>query len=344
MEQKNFSIQQGNIYLEITSRCNLKCSYCYNDSNARGVDLDIEKIYEIMDYSISCGVNSIAISGGEPFLHNGIFDILHHAASVGMHIYLVTNGSLLSEDICHKILEYNNILKFQFSFDGANAETHGLTRGQNNFYNIINCITFLVHNGFDDSVYVRYNLMEYNYGKILEFVDLCGGIGVRNISFSEILDQGRASQNQVVSLINIKDKEIKSTVMRQIESARKKYPNIEIKYSPKVTVSCPYAINEKNKSIQFLPRIDSLGNVYLCQAEVNTNRIIGNIYDTSLADIVVSKELCELINYITDKSSRNKNCTTCAFKSICGGGCIAVTSPCEKIKTQLIHDFIYMEK
>lgn len=344
MELNNFSIQQGNIYLEITSRCNLECSYCYNDSNVGGVDLDIEKIYEIMDYSISCGVNSIAISGGEPFLHSGIFDILHYAANVGMHIYLVTNGSLLNDDICHKILKYKNILKFQFSFDGANAETHGLTRGQKNFFNIIKCITFLIQNGFDDSVYVRYNLTEYNYRQILEFVDLCSEIGIKNVSFSEILDQGRASQNQVVSLINIKDKEIKSSVMRQIETSRRKYSNIEIKYSPKVTVTCPYVVNEKNKTIQFLPRIDSLGNVYLCQAEVNTDRIIGNIYDTSLTDIIVSKKLRELIDYITDKVSRNKNCITCAFKSICGGGCIAVTSPCEKIKTQLIHDFIHLEK
>ena len=69
-------IDQGNIYIEITSVCNLRCTYCYNDSKINGNELPFEKIKEIMKYYNSLGINNITVSGGEPFLYLILFKIL----------------------------------------------------------------------------------------------------------------------------------------------------------------------------------------------------------------------------------------------------------------------------
>lgn len=75
--------------------CNLNCSYCdtlyaHNDSHdytEMSVDNIVEKVEEY-----NC--NNITITGGEPLIHDNIFDLLSELNYMGYDINIETNGSV----------------------------------------------------------------------------------------------------------------------------------------------------------------------------------------------------------------------------------------------------------
>ena len=71
-----YKLVLGGTYIEITSFCNKDCPYCYNDSTIDGIVLNKELGFRIIDECHNCGISSISISGGEPFAHPNIYEIL----------------------------------------------------------------------------------------------------------------------------------------------------------------------------------------------------------------------------------------------------------------------------
>ncbi len=84
--------------LEVTSRCNASCKYCYIDKQRADEDLPTDKIFHIIDRFDAAGLLDFTITGGEPFLRDDILEIL--AYGVGKNFFrinILTNGMLLDE-------------------------------------------------------------------------------------------------------------------------------------------------------------------------------------------------------------------------------------------------------
>ncbi len=78
-------------------RCNLACGYCNEyDKVSEPVPVDVMK--KRLDRLASFGTSVITISGGEPMLHPGIFEIISHIRSRGMIAGLITNGYYLTRE------------------------------------------------------------------------------------------------------------------------------------------------------------------------------------------------------------------------------------------------------
>lgn len=335
MDDKQYKINQGSIYLEITSKCNLHCSYCYNDSNTTGHQLPLDIIKKIMEYSSSVGVNNMSISGGEPFLHSDIFGIFEYANKINMHLYIVTNGSMLNKDTFERMKPFMDLLSFQFTFDGFNMETHAKYRGRDNYSKIKYCISHMIDSGYTDHMFIRYNITSYNFSEVYDFLEYCAKMRCRTVSLSYILNQGRANKEMLVTESQTK------VVKALVDKAKSKFTDLSIKFTEKPVVTCPYALVKPNQELTFLPRIDSDGNVYPCQVEVNPDFIIGNIYRDDLLNIMHSRKFHEYIAFVTEKENRNAECQNCTFSMLCGGGCVAMRTPCSKIKTEILHEFLY---
>ncbi len=88
----------ANATIELTSRCNARCDYCYivdNDSQ----DLSTEKIYIILDKLADAGIMHLGLTGGEPFIRNDFLDILSYIVKKDFWtIGLFTNGSLIRDE------------------------------------------------------------------------------------------------------------------------------------------------------------------------------------------------------------------------------------------------------
>lgn len=85
--------------VSITNRCNKGCDFCYRNSASVGNDITLADYQIIIDNAKLCGVQQIAIGGGEPTLHPHFCDILEITRSNGIIPNYSTNADNLSDPI-----------------------------------------------------------------------------------------------------------------------------------------------------------------------------------------------------------------------------------------------------
>ena len=114
------------VFWNLTDRCNLSCTHCYNESGPGTADegeLTTAEAMEVIDDLAAMGVPLILFTGGEPLLREDIWDLARHARDRGLKMALSTNGTLITPDIARRIRE-SGIEYAGISLDGARAETH----------------------------------------------------------------------------------------------------------------------------------------------------------------------------------------------------------------------------
>ena len=93
-------------------RCNLACGYC-NEYDKVSDPVPLETVKRRLDRLASFGTTAITISGGEPLLHPGIFEIIAHIRAHGMVAGLISNGYYMTRENIAKLnqagLEYLQI-------------------------------------------------------------------------------------------------------------------------------------------------------------------------------------------------------------------------------------------
>jgi cyclic pyranopterin phosphate synthase len=87
--------------IAVTSRCNLRCSYCLREEHEDHTDsastLNKQEIRTIIEVLADLGVKKIRFTGGEPLLRKDIVDLVHQAKKTAgiQTVGLTTNGLLL---------------------------------------------------------------------------------------------------------------------------------------------------------------------------------------------------------------------------------------------------------
>jgi len=101
------------VVIEITTKCNLDCYFCFNRNvlKQRGKEISKDKVISIIDETHKAGIKIIRFTGGEPLLHPNIWELLEYAKSKGFEVRLNTNGTIISETLAQKLEKYvDNIL------------------------------------------------------------------------------------------------------------------------------------------------------------------------------------------------------------------------------------------
>ena len=114
----------------ITRTCNLKCVHCYTDSEAKRYpdELSTEQCKAVLDDLAAFKVPAVLFSGGEPLSRPDLFELAEYARSLGLHVVLSTNGTLIDEKIAARFVD----LKFAYigiSLDSATPAIHDSFRG-----------------------------------------------------------------------------------------------------------------------------------------------------------------------------------------------------------------------
>lgn len=123
------------VFWESTAGCNLACIHCRRITVADQLlpqDLSTRESFDLVDQIADMGRSIFVLSGGEPLFRKDIFDIASRAANSGLIVALATNGTLIDEEVAHKIKEAG-IRRVSISFDGADAQTHDIFRGAGAF-------------------------------------------------------------------------------------------------------------------------------------------------------------------------------------------------------------------
>lgn len=120
--------------IEVTKRCNQRCFYCFNNSGVGDIktELDAPKWLRIIKALQERGLQSIHLTGGEPFSYKGAVDILAGAQAIGVGTSILSNGLRVKELVVKHTAAFRALTVAQFSLDSMDPEKHNRRRGYAN--------------------------------------------------------------------------------------------------------------------------------------------------------------------------------------------------------------------
>ena len=118
-----------NVTLELTLRCNIRCTHCYNFDRdqprpASAPELSMEEIRVLLGDLRRAGTLFLTLTGGEAMAHPRFWEIADEAASRGFALTVLTNGTLLTDEACRRLAGYAGLWGVSVSVYGAVAATH----------------------------------------------------------------------------------------------------------------------------------------------------------------------------------------------------------------------------
>jgi radical SAM protein with 4Fe4S-binding SPASM domain len=153
----------------------------------------IAEVAEMLDaWSEAYGIDfspSFNITGGEPFLHRDIFEILEELRRRHFDVYVLSNGTLVDSDKA-KLLSWLGIRGVQVSIEGP-EEIHDSIRGRGSFSSSLKGIGHLLDAGI--RVGLNVTLSDINADHFGDMVLLSDSLGVQSLGFSRLVPSGRGA-------------------------------------------------------------------------------------------------------------------------------------------------------
>ena len=117
--------------VNVTGVCNLQCRYCFFQPR-QSVHMLRQDFSDVLDVLCAEEVFLLTISGGEPFTHPDIGDMLREAHTRFPHVMTLTNGTLINDKhlkSIEAIVDSKGAFPIQVSLDAIDSDTNALTRG-----------------------------------------------------------------------------------------------------------------------------------------------------------------------------------------------------------------------
>ena len=144
----NKSLLQGKplqASIELTNRCNERCTHCYIDSFKDDPDrvLDQEEWFHILKELRSGGVLYLILMGGEAMLSPHFWPVLKKASQMGFHTSLITNGLKIKNQATADQLADSGLKLATFSLYSLDSKIHDhMTRVPHSHKRIMDAILF----------------------------------------------------------------------------------------------------------------------------------------------------------------------------------------------------------
>ena len=277
------------LFWECTLRCNLHCIHCGSDCRAVAEtrDMPFDDFLKVLeDVRTVMPPNEILIvtTGGEPLVRKDIAECGKTIRNLGFHWGMVSNGMLLDETMCNRLIEAG-LETIGISLDGF-EEAHNWLRGsKNSFETAERAIKCLVGKKITWDVITCVN--RNNIGHLDEFKRYLIELGVRKWRIFTIAPMGRATEHPDLQLSDEQFRE----VMEFIVAVRKEK-------SISLSFSCEGFLGDYEWQVRNHP--------YFCQAGVNVATILsdgsisgclsirsqyyqGNIYKDRFTDVWENK-------------------------------------------------------
>lgn len=120
--------------LAITHKCHCKCIHCSADPfiDPARKELATEEIKKVVDDAIDLGSSLVIFVGGEPLIHDDIFELIRHVDKDKAMPMIFTNGFLL-EKYAEKLAEAG-LATLNISIDNVDPELHDTFRKVKGLY------------------------------------------------------------------------------------------------------------------------------------------------------------------------------------------------------------------
>lgn len=266
------------IYVEITNRCNLSCSFCSKvEKPLRNMTIEEFKciIEKIKDYTDTIYLHV----KGEPLVHPNLIEFLNVAEEHNIKVNLTTNGTLFP-NLVDKLKECKSLKKINFSLHSENNKENYL---EDIFKNVEKL----------QEVTVVYRLWTLNNGELDE---------KSTQTVNKIVSYYKLSTEIVDKIKNENNVKIKDRIFVDKDN--------EFEW-PSITNhnSCGFCYALKTH-IAIL--VD--GTVVPCCLDSNGLVDLGNIYNESLENIINSNRYQTLKKSFQDRKPSEDLCKSCTYK------------------------------
>ena len=325
--KKMYSIKKPDDYLLLyilpNYKCNFSCSYCFSGRERSDKELDQNKLKAMLDYFIDCNrvrekkLYITFLGGGEPMLSwktvkYGI-EYAHSRAEtqhIRLNIEIVTNGSILNENIPETLVKYN--VQVRVSFE-ALEDVQNLQRSQ---YGKV-CETISRLTEVHQPVELRAMITPLNVERMEEMVvTLIERFpGIKSYFFDPITDKNTFIDVETTRLFCEKyqyhffkamdiarhhDKQLICAPMRNMDSLVERYCFGELCLTPEGTITVCHRVSSPSNS-----------NYQNC--------VYGKINESNKPEFNYEKYQ-QLMH--SDTIYENPDCSHCFVKWNCGGGCM----------------------
>jgi radical SAM protein with 4Fe4S-binding SPASM domain len=180
------------VYLEITSRCNLKCIHCtFPHEPSAPIDMEMST-FERIAPEVLPHARSVIIYGGEPLIHRNFFSVQDGIQQYGIpFVGFITNGTLLNEHAADKLISAG-IYRVIVSLDGATRVTYESVRTRAQFDEVLENIRTLhrqkaLHHSATPRLGINFVVMRRNMAQMPQLVDLASALGADIINFAQLI-------------------------------------------------------------------------------------------------------------------------------------------------------------
>lgn len=306
------------VSIEIIRKCPNCCMHCSSMSHKQCKEImPYNKFIEVISDASRLGTKTICLSGGEPFLHPDIVDMVKSVSNYGMDCYVYTSGIVmdafsqsisLSTDMLKQISRY--ITKLIFNIEAGTESTYDRIMGTHHCFEIMqqSAIHAAEAGICTEAHFVP---MALNVDEIDSVISLCEKLQISKLSFLRLVLHGRAKQNR--NVLALTDEKIKALKNHLYDLQAKSNISIRIGVPLSLNTSC-----HKCEAANGKLNIKYDGEVYPCEVFKNYSmeKSLGdlkpdNIYQCSLAKIFESSQYLQFVRTLSSKFSDTNGCETC---------------------------------
>lgn len=211
------------ISVEILQKCPNNCIHCSSMSGCNSKEImDYETYKSVVLDAKRLGAKTVCISGGEPFLHPLLGDMIELNHSLKLDTYIYTSGIVLDGEK-HvaipkgKLMELKGNPKIIFNIESPEEETYGEIMGTEGCFGLLE---ESIRNAVACMLETEANFvpMKQNVSQITHLADMCQEIGIGKINFLRLVPQGRAKNNMHKLTLDKEDEGTLRDSIRELES------------------------------------------------------------------------------------------------------------------------------
>jgi AdoMet-dependent heme synthase len=149
------------LWLQVTGTlCNLACLHCFiscGPKNHSHPFMTLEQVTDALTHASQHGVKEYYFTGGEPFMHPQIKEMIEATLKQGP-LTILTNGMLIDDAMAAWLGQQLRDARYSFdlrvSIDGASPEENDAIRGRKTFWKILDGVNHLHDHGINPVITV----------------------------------------------------------------------------------------------------------------------------------------------------------------------------------------------
>jgi radical SAM protein with 4Fe4S-binding SPASM domain len=311
------------VHLMTTERCPAGCPSCYVDATPDRRDPSTEALRDVLRRLAGHGVFHVAMGGGESLLRDDLFDLAAYARDLGMVPNLTTSGIGMNAELAAKCSVFGQV---NVSLDGL-GQTYIDSRGYDGAPRALRALRLLA----DASVSCGVNTVvnRYTFDELEQTAEAAIDAGAGEIELLRFKPAGRANVTYLALRL---DAERRAAFMPTIVRMMRRWPDANIK------IDCSFVpfLCAADPDPELLEKFGVIG----CEAGNMLAAIRADLTATACSfveeplggvDALVERwdDHSGLSQWRSYPNTAPEPCASCRYRSICKGGCKAVTKHLE---------------